>query len=77
MTTMLQRIETITAFASIHEKVSPEEWSGQLRRICRAFQWDGDLGDERMMTWRELESVRRCPWITIGGHTVSHPFLPR
>jgi peptidoglycan/xylan/chitin deacetylase (PgdA/CDA1 family) len=77
MTTMSQRVQTITAFANMHIQVSPEEWSAQLPRICDAFQWDGDLGDERMMTWRELESVRRCPWITIGGHTVSHPFLPR
>ena len=77
MTTMPQRIQTITAFATMHEQLSPEEWTARLPRICDAFQWNGDLRDEQMMTWRELESVRRCPWITIGGHTVSHPFLPR
>jgi peptidoglycan/xylan/chitin deacetylase (PgdA/CDA1 family) len=76
MNTIPQRILAIRELAEIHKHVSPDEWTAFIPRICDAFQWNGDLHDERMMTWQELESVQSCPWITIGGHSVSHPFLP-
>jgi peptidoglycan/xylan/chitin deacetylase (PgdA/CDA1 family) len=77
LTTVAQRIRAIKEFAIIHQRLPPEQWDELVPRICDAFHWNGNLHDERMLTWEQLESMRKCPWITVGGHTVSHPFLPR
>jgi peptidoglycan/xylan/chitin deacetylase (PgdA/CDA1 family) len=75
--TVPQRVKAISAFARLQRQRSPDEWTAMVSEICGAFKWGGDLRDEQMMNWEDLERMRQSSWITVGGHSVGHPFLPR
>ncbi|MFN0054134.1 MAG: polysaccharide deacetylase family protein [Planctomycetales bacterium] len=70
------RVSAISAFAATHRKEPPDQWVETVTRMCHAFDWNEDLVDQRMMNWEQLAALRESPWVTIGGHTVSHAYLP-
>ena len=74
--TLQERVATLDAYSQLQKRTDPESWEEQVGRICDAFRWDGDLHDQRLMTWSQLETLRRSPYVTVGGHSVSHPYLP-
>ena len=75
LTTPAQRVAALEAVSSLQRRFGAFEWEQRMERLCEALGWDGLLGDERMMNWKQVEELHASGLVTIGGHTVTHPAL--
>src|SRR5687768_1055771 len=60
--TMQERVE---AASRRQLEVSAEKWEEEIDPFCAGLGWDGQLGEERMMSWKRIEVLHRSEWVTI------------
>jgi peptidoglycan/xylan/chitin deacetylase (PgdA/CDA1 family) len=70
-----QRVEATEAISARQRQYPAAEWERMIDRLCEELGWDGNTDGERMMSWEQVQDLHRSAWVTVGGHTVTHPFL--
>ena len=70
-----QRVEATEAISARQRHFPAAEWEQMIDRLCEELGWDGNTAGERMMNWDQVRDLHRSEWVTVGGHTVTHPFL--
>ncbi len=74
--TPAERVSAIECYSRAQPTLSADAWDERIQELADRLGWDGQLGDERMMDWRQVEALRDSGWVEIGGHTLTHPLLP-
>lgn len=41
------------------------------------FWWDRDLGESRLMDWKQIEELKNSPLVQFGCHSMTHPDFDR
>lgn len=64
--------------AELLKAASHESAASCLERLFDDYEHDPiALVDQEMSSWDMLKTLSKDPLVTIGAHTVSHPFLPK
>jgi peptidoglycan/xylan/chitin deacetylase (PgdA/CDA1 family) len=75
--TPAQRVAALEAIAAEQKQHPAPVWEQMIDRMCDGLGWDGVAEGEQMMNWSQVEALHRSGWVTIGGHSVTHPDLTK
>lgn len=74
----LEKRKTFERAMVLLSSAGDEEARVAMARLCKTSGHDAlSLVDREMSTWEMLKDLDKDPLVTIGAHTVRHPFLPK